>query len=93
MKLKIFTTRYKATFRGTMARGTIALLLSGIASISVSFAQTVATPPPTFPRMVGYQGILHPIVTLDKDHVETNFSDYYVVGFPIGLNLWKTKQV
>lgn len=89
MKRKIFSIPNKATFRGILAS-----LMTGIASVSVTLAQTAAvSPPPTFPRMVGYQGILHPIVTLDKDHAETNFSDYYVVGFPIGLNLWKTKQL
>ena len=49
--------------------------------------------PPTYPRMVGYLGILHPLATWNEKGIETNFTDYYVVGFPIGLNLWKTKQI
>lgn len=57
------------------------------------FAQTPPlSPSPTYPRMVGYLGVLHPLVTVDEHGSETNFSNYYVVGFPIGLNLWKTKQ-
>ncbi|TLV04004.1 hypothetical protein FEN17_00355 [Dyadobacter luticola] len=63
-----------------------------LAAPGISFAQT-ATPVTTYPKMVGYQGILHPILTVDKAGTETNFSDYYVVGFPIGLNLWKTKKL
>ncbi|QRR00718.1 hypothetical protein [Dyadobacter sandarakinus] len=65
----------------------ILVLLTGSAH-----GQTPA-PAPVFPRVSGYQGILHPIVTLDKNGSETNFRHYYVVGFPIGLNLWKTKQL
>lgn len=49
--------------------------------------------PPTYPRMVGYLGILHPLITIDGNGSETNFNRYYVVGFPIGLNLWKTKKI
>ncbi|MBO0939943.1 hypothetical protein J2I47_25580 [Fibrella sp. HMF5335] len=58
-------------------------------------AQTEPPLPPTstYPRMVGYLGILHPLVTVDGQRAETNFAGYYVVGFPIGLNLWKTKQI
>jgi len=48
---------------------------------------------PTYPRMVGYLGVLHPLLTVDEKGTETNFTNYYVVGFPIGLNLWKTKQI
>lgn len=55
------------------------------------FAQT--PPTPTYPRMVGYLGVLHPLLTIDGNGSETNFKDYYLVGFPIGLNLWKTKQI
>ncbi|QDK80560.1 hypothetical protein EXU85_18900 [Spirosoma sp. KCTC 42546] len=64
--------------------------LAGFISLNVN-AQT--PPPPVYPRMVGYLGVLHPIVTFDGNGSETNFNQYYVVGFPIGLNLWKTKQL
>lgn len=37
--------------------------------------------------------MLHPLLTVDEAGRETNFSSYYLVGFPIGLNLWKTRQV
>jgi hypothetical protein len=57
--------------------------------------QTTAPPAPTpvYPRMVGYLGVLHPLVTIDEKGSETNFKQYYVVGFPIGLNLWKTSKL
>ena len=68
-------------------------VITAFATAQPLAAQTALVPSPTFPRMTAYQGILHPIVTFDKDHVESNFKNYYVVGFPIGLNLWKTKKL
>ena len=68
----------------------IALLWCLKAANSV-FAQT--PPMPTYPRMVGYLGVLHPLLTMDERGSEMNFKDYYLVGFPIGLNLWKTKLI
>lgn len=53
----------------------------------------VQAPAVTYPRMVGYLGVLHPLITRNETGTETNFDRYYVVGFPIGLNLWKTKQL
>lgn len=67
----------------------VALLWS--TCVDSSFAQS--SPPPAYPRMAGYLGVLHPLLTLDERGSEFNFSEYYVVGFPIGLNLWKTSQI
>jgi hypothetical protein len=43
--------------------------------------------------MAGYLGVLHPLATWRSIGTETNFDRYYTVGFPIGLNIWKTKQL
>ncbi|TPG34789.1 hypothetical protein [Flavobacterium pectinovorum] len=59
------------------------LLLSGLSS----FAQTV------YPKITGYFGILHPIVTVSKDETNVNFRDYYTVGFPTGINIWKNEKI
>jgi len=56
----------------------------------VAFGQN-PTPEHTYPRMTGYVGIIHPIVTF-SEHNTVNFKDSYVVGFPMGLNLWKTAK-
>lgn len=55
-------------------------------SISVS-SQT------TYPKITGYFGIMHPIVTFSKDETTVNFRDYYAVGFPTGINIWKSEKI
>ncbi|WP_337040368.1 hypothetical protein [Emticicia sp. 17c] len=42
--------------------------------------------------MAGYVGIVHPVVTFSQ-HNTINFKDNYVVGFPMGINLWKTNKI
>lgn len=86
MNIKLLSLFNKSTLRGI-------LFLSVSVVATNSLAQTTVAPPAIFPRMAAYQGILHPLVTFDKDKVESNFKNYYVVGFPIGINLWKTKKL
>jgi len=45
------------------------------------------------PKIVGYIGIVHPIVTFSSDGTHTNFRDNYVVGMPIGINIWKSGNI
>ncbi|MCI9846478.1 hypothetical protein [Flavobacterium pectinovorum] len=47
----------------------------------------------TYPKINGYVGIMHPIVTFSEDETTTNFDGHYVVAFPVGINLWKTSKV
>ncbi|MDR6197158.1 hypothetical protein [Siphonobacter sp. SORGH_AS_0500] len=63
----------------------LVLLLEGLA-----FAQSTAV---EHPKITGYVGILHPLVSFSEGQVTTNFKNYYQVGFPIGLNLWKSEKV
>ncbi|WP_259015916.1 hypothetical protein [Emticicia fluvialis] len=48
-------------------------------------------PEPTYPRVTGYVGVIHPVITFSRQNT-LNFKDNYVVGFPVGLNLWKTPK-
>lgn len=49
--------------------------------------------PQTYPKIAGYVGILHPIVTFSRAGSEPNFKNYYVVGMPVGINIWKSAQI
>ncbi|WP_290792131.1 hypothetical protein [Flavihumibacter sp. UBA7668] len=53
------------------------------------FAQTESV----FPKVAGYVGILHPIVTFTEAEITTNFESYYLVGMPTGINIWKSSRI
>ncbi|QKJ64754.1 hypothetical protein [Flavobacterium sp. M31R6] len=46
-----------------------------------------------YPKITGYFGILHPIVTFSGNETNVNFRDYYAVGFPTGINIWKSAKI
>ncbi|WP_026729854.1 hypothetical protein [Flavobacterium denitrificans] len=52
-----------------------------------AYSQTV------YPKITGYFGIMHPIATFSKDETNVNFRDYYAVGFPTGINIWKSDKI
>jgi len=64
-----------------------------VAGLSSHQVQGQLPVPPSYPRMAAYLGVLHPLATVSQGKVETNFGHYYAVGFPIGLNLWKTAKI
>src|SRR5690349_2525876 len=66
----------------------IILLLNGICGLAVG-----QLPPVTYPKLAGYVGILHPLVTFSKDRTTTNFKDYYIGGLPVGINIWKSAKI
>lgn len=47
----------------------------------------------TYPKINGYVGIIHPLVTFSNSNTTINFKDYYTVGMPIGINLWKNEKI
>jgi len=47
----------------------------------------------SFHKISAYVGIMHPIVTINRDETTVNFRDYYAVGFPMGINLWKSEKI
>lgn len=47
----------------------------------------------TYPKIAGYVGILHPILTFSKFGTESNFGHHYVVGMPVGINIWKSQKI
>lgn len=46
-----------------------------------------------YPKIRGYVGILHPLITFTANETTVNFEDYYIVGMPIGINIWKNKTI
>lgn len=47
----------------------------------------------TYPKITGFVGIIHPLVTFTSSDITTNFKDYYNVGMPIGINIWKSEKI
>ena len=81
-----FVTFFKFFIRWQLVM-VLALLLKPTAS------QAQAPPPVTYPKVAGYVGIIHPLVTFSKDETTTNFDAYYVVGMPTGINIWKSAKI
>ena len=63
------------------------LIFSFILSVTPAIAQN------TYPKITGYVGIVHPIITFSGGKTTTNFTNYYVVGMPTGINIWKSPTV
>jgi hypothetical protein len=55
---------------------------------NVAFSQTSS-----FPRIAGYIGVVHPIVSFSDSGTTTNFKDYYLIGIPVGINIWKSTTI
>jgi len=69
-----------------------AIVLLGSLLISITgYSQQTATQ--TYPKLAGYVGIVHPIVTFSSDGTHTNFKESYIVGMPIGINIWKSAKI
>lgn len=46
-----------------------------------------------YPKIGITVSMAHPIITFDKNGTTTNFSNYYLVGFPVAINIWKTPKM
>lgn len=61
-----------------------------LSSICIASAQqTVGN---GYPKTTGYISVVHPIVTFDRDGATYNFTNYYTVGFPTGINILKSDK-
>ncbi|RYZ18464.1 MAG: hypothetical protein EOO10_25710 [Chitinophagaceae bacterium] len=49
--------------------------------------------PSGYPKVTGYVGLLHPLVTFEKHQTIKNFDGFYIGGLPTGINIWKNKKV
>lgn len=72
----------------------ISLLLAIYGCALTLPAQTVTTgPAPTYPKITGYAGIVHPLVTYGQDKPHYNFDGSYTGGLPTGINIWKSARL
>lgn len=72
----------------------IILALTLLAALALStFAHAQTPPPQTYPKVTGYIGIVHPLVTFSSAGTDYNFDGHYVVGMPTGINLWKSNKI
>ncbi len=62
-------------------------------TIALFSLSTIASAQTTYPKITGYFGILHPIITVSNEQTNLNFRDYYAVGFPTGINIWKSSKI
>ncbi|MFD2163973.1 hypothetical protein ACFSJU_16310 [Paradesertivirga mongoliensis] len=69
------------------------LILLSVSLPSIAQTPSIQAPVHIYPRMAGYVGIIHPIVTFDSDATHTNFKHSYTVGMPTGINIWKSPKV
>ena len=63
------------------------ILLLALLTGPIVLSQTV------YPKITGYFGIMHPLVTFSGEETNVNFRDYYAVGFPTGINIWKSEKI
>lgn len=52
-----------------------------------------ATTPINYPKVTGYVGVLHPLLTFNNTGTHKNFDGAYVGGLPAGINIWKSAKV
>jgi hypothetical protein len=67
--------------------------LAAFATVVFDCTASAQTPPVTYPRITGYVGIMHPIVTFSNEGTHTNFDGAYVGGLPTGINIWKSSKI
>ena len=77
--------------RSTLLRAGQPVLLALFLLFSTPvLSQEAAKPPGCCTKIQGYFAIFHPI---DGYNTPANFKDRYVVGFPIGINVFKKEKV
>lgn len=72
----------------TTGKWLLGLLLLGLTGNACAQASAA-----TYPKIAGYVGIMHPLVTFSREETTTNFKHYYIGGLPTGINIWKTARI
>ena len=64
-----------------------------VAFLFISTYAQAQNPATGYPKIAGYVGLIHPIITFSSDKPVTNFKDFYLVGLPTGINIWKSANI
>ncbi|WP_205513266.1 hypothetical protein [Longitalea arenae] len=79
---------------GSIAFNGKTILLISLIIAGLMLRTAAQQPPAAYPKITGYVGILHPLVTYAKEQVpHYNFDGGYVVGMPTGINIWKSAKI
>jgi hypothetical protein len=68
-----------------------ALLIASLISTRPSYSQNL--PQQGYPKVTGYMGVVHPLVTISNGSADYNFDGHYVMGVPTGINIWKSANI
>ncbi|MBO9681760.1 MAG: hypothetical protein J7502_03645 [Flavisolibacter sp.] len=72
---------------------TLKSLTPVIVFFCVSAIANAQSTPQTYPKITGYVGTIHPIVTYSSNKPAYNFDGAYVGGLPTGINIWKSPKI
>jgi len=64
-----------------------------ISLVCASCTVNAQNTPATYPKITGYVGTIHPIVTYSRKKPAYNFDGAYVGGLPTGINIWKSARI
>ena len=65
-------------------------LIGFLLTRNICFSQVT---PVAYPQITAYTGTVHPLITFSKNGTTTNFNNSYTMGFPTGINIWKSAKV
>lgn len=68
------------------------ILFIGFTTLMVKLSAQNPVPENTYPKTLGYISVVHPLVTFDESGTTTNFTDSYIVGFPVGIHILKSDK-
>jgi hypothetical protein len=68
------------------------ILISGCFCCAPGMLSAQSTPA-VYPKITGYVGTIHPIVTYSSNKPLYNFDGAYVGGLPTGINIWKSPRI
>ncbi|WP_343691153.1 hypothetical protein [Chitinophaga sp.] len=76
-----------------MRMGNYHYLFTVLSAIVFTGSAKAQAPAAVYPKITGYIGVIHPIVSFSKEGTHTNFDGAYVGGMPTGINIWKSPKI